>query len=77
MTMMTTETPRIAERTFGFGWSHRILTWIEKALETPSQRKLRLRIARIEALRNLSDEALAARGLTRETISASVFADQV
>ncbi len=75
MTMMTSNTPFTSERSVVLGALHRALHWIERQLETPAQTRLRARTARIEALRLLSDDQLAARGMTRDTITAHVFAE--
>lgn len=77
MTLMTTNTsPVAAPRRFSFGLMHRVLAWVERALETPAQRRLRDRVARLEALRSLSDADLAARGLTRDGLVIHVFAEK-
>ncbi|MGR3502784.1 hypothetical protein [Pseudaestuariivita sp.] len=74
MTMITTNFGAAApRRTFRFGPAHKVLTLLERLLQTPSKRRLEKRVRRIETLRLLDDAALAARGLRRSEITAAVF----
>ncbi|WP_121631768.1 hypothetical protein [Tropicibacter alexandrii] len=49
---------------------------VARLFETPHDRKVRARAARIEALRALSDAELAARGIARDNIVMHVFSQR-
>ena len=49
---------------------------IARLFETPHDRRVRARAARIEALRALSDVELAARGIQRDNIVMHVFSQR-